>query len=681
MRKITILLILNFLITNLVSAQDRSCGMESHMEELMQDPAFAEQWHENQAKFKAQVIKSSNIEQRNNVLNPIVIPVAVHFPGGQESDRSCLEALAQTQIDILNADYTATNSDANLWNSASQFYPGSVHGVANLTFCIATQNHPNNTDNDLVEGGPAVTIGYNFGGGGDTDGAWSGYMNILVKNINGGILGYSPLGGNIAAGQSVVLNLFAFGSGAGCPNSGVVPGAPYNLGRTVTHEVGHFYNLRHIWGDGGCGVDDGISDTPLASGSNGGCPSPGSVPGCVPGEYEMSMNYMDYTNDACMYMFTQGQMDVADNYINFLESQFKPNTVNCGSSSPDYFVEAQTTEPVFSCPSTGEDATFEFIFSTVNGYNNNINFYASGQPEGSFVSFSPQSANSDTNVTMTVSNISNTQIGNYTITVNASIGPFFPGKTITFNLNNNCTSIQCNNFDSDENLNISIPDGIGANQSGDAITSTITVPDLGILSSISVNVDVTHSYIEDLGVFLFHPDQTTYAVLWGRDCGDFDNFDITFSDEGTEIICGNPTVGTFAPYESLSIFDGMDTAGDWTLQIQDYYNADTGFLNDWSIEICTEAPLSINAATIGLQDLTIYPNPNKGVFNVTFPYYDKSEIKMSIYDIRGRKIIENQFDNIQNDSHTVNISTVEAGVYLAVFSDGNNQITKRIIIN
>jgi hypothetical protein len=85
--------------------------------------------------------------------------------------------------------------------------------------------------------------------------------------------------------------------------------------------------------------------------------------------------------------------------------------------------------------------------------------------------------------------------------------------------------------------------------------------------------------------------------------------------------------------------------------------------------------------TIGLQGLTIYPNPNKGVFNVKLPYYDESEIKMSIYDIRGRKIIENQFNNIQNHSHTVNISTVETGVYLAVFSDGNNQITKRIVIN
>ena len=67
MRKITTLLILSFLITNLVSAQDRSCGMESHMEELMQDPVFAEQWHENQAQFKAQVIKSSKENLENGV--------------------------------------------------------------------------------------------------------------------------------------------------------------------------------------------------------------------------------------------------------------------------------------------------------------------------------------------------------------------------------------------------------------------------------------------------------------------------------------------------------------------------------------------------------------------------------------------------------------------------------------
>ena len=381
MRKITQLTLLLAFCSLSIQAQTRNCGMVAHMEEQMKNPEFAQEWYDNQAKFKAQVLQSISNEQRQSSMNPIVIPVAVHFPSGLESDRACLEALAQTQIDILNGDYTATNSDANLWDSASQFYPNSSHGVANITFCIATQNHPNNTDADLVEGGPAVTIGYNFGGGGDLDSAWSGYMNFLVKSINGGVLGYSPLGGSIAAGQSVVMNLFAFGSGAGCPNSGVVPGAPYNLGRTVTHELGHFYNLRHIWGDGGCGVDDGISDTPLASGSNGGCPSPGSIPGCVAGEYEMSMNYMDYTNDACMYMFTQGQMDVVDNYINVLQSQFKPNvTSNCGTpTGPDFSITA-TNSPVFSCPTTGENAVFEFDFTALNDYDITTSFSATGVP-------------------------------------------------------------------------------------------------------------------------------------------------------------------------------------------------------------------------------------------------------------------------------------------------------------
>ena len=95
------------------------------------------------------------------------------------------------------------------------------------------------TDNDLVEGGPAVSIGYDFGGGSSADPLWGGYLNFLVKTLSGGTLGFSPKPGNIA-GQAVTMNTFAFGSGAGCPGSNVVPEAPYNLGRTVTHELGHF---------------------------------------------------------------------------------------------------------------------------------------------------------------------------------------------------------------------------------------------------------------------------------------------------------------------------------------------------------------------------------------------------------------------------------------------------------
>lgn len=76
--------------------------------------------------------------------------------------------------------------------------------------------------------------------------------------------------------------------------------------RTLTHEVGHWLNLRHIWGDGGCGVDDFVADTPLSDAYNRGCPA---YPDVSCGTADMTMNFMDYTADSCMNMFTEGQKD------------------------------------------------------------------------------------------------------------------------------------------------------------------------------------------------------------------------------------------------------------------------------------------------------------------------------------------------------------------------------------
>ncbi len=81
---------------------------------------------------------------------------------------------------------------------------------------------------------------------------------------------------------------------------------PYNLGRTASHEVGHWMNLRHIWGDASCG-DDLVSDTPVHKTSNFGVPTYPYVSTCLPAHNEMTMNYMDYTDDRGMYMFTNGQ--------------------------------------------------------------------------------------------------------------------------------------------------------------------------------------------------------------------------------------------------------------------------------------------------------------------------------------------------------------------------------------
>ena len=668
-----ILVILSLVCFYISPSQSRTCGTEEHMEEKMKDPVFVQEWKSNQAKFNKVFETSRN--KRQSSMNTIIVPVAVHFTQANESDRACLEALAQNQIDILNADFTATNEDAGLWDAASVFYPNTEHGSADVVFCIATENHPVGIDNELIEGNPAVTIGYNFGNGNNVDGNWSGYLNFVIRNI--GALGFSPLGGSIAQGSAVTMDDQAFGSGSGCPGSGVVPGAPYNLGRTTTHELGHFFNLYHIWGDGGCGVDDGISDTPLASGSNGGCPGPGDIPGCVSGEYELSMNYMDYTNDACMYMFSQGQMDIAESYLSFLESQFKPNTTSNCSVSNDFTITA-TNSPVFSCPETGEDAVFEFEFNTYNDYNAMTVISATGAPDNATVSVSPSFINSNGTVTVTIGNLVNTAQGDYTITVSAT--SFAGAQYADVVLKNNCTSLQCTEFNSNENLNLAIPDGVGNNQYGDPITTTLSVPDLGTISSIIVNADVSHTYIQDLQIALFHPDLETYAVLWQRSCDGENGIDVTFSDGSNEIECANPTVGTFAPFEELSIFEGMTSEGDWLLYARDGYNQDSGVINDWSIEICAELPLSAYDNSNLLENILVYPNPSSGIFNVKLNSFIDSDIKISVYDILGREVLQNSFNTISDFNEEIDISNANTGTYLMTISVNNAKVFKKIIV-
>src|SRR5690606_13054468 len=114
-------------------------------------------------------------------------------------------------------------------------------------------------------------------------------------NIGGGILGYAQFPGGSSSTDGVVILYSSLPGGSA---------APYNQGRTATHEVGHYLNLRHIWGDGRCNRDDFVTDTPTSDAPNYGCPSYPTV-NCR--SNDMTMNYMDYTDDACMYMFSEGQ--------------------------------------------------------------------------------------------------------------------------------------------------------------------------------------------------------------------------------------------------------------------------------------------------------------------------------------------------------------------------------------
>ena len=280
----------------------RTCGHTEHMDKLLANPEYKKAYDQRISKFKS--YNSQNPNQKMNCTTPDILPVAIHYQGINNADLSCLTGLAQDAIQVLNDDFQGSNSDITLWtNGASASFPGISNGEACIQFVIADQNHPSGYG--LTNGDLAITINATSG---DTDSNWSGYLNIFILP-NTGLLGYSPLGG-AGNGDGVVIDAGAWGAGGSCGNVG--SSAPFNLGRTLTHEVGHYLFLDHIWGNG-CNTDDGINDTPAQGSDSGGCPSLNQT-SC--GSRDLHMNYMDYTNDACMYMFSAGQASVTSNYVN-----------------------------------------------------------------------------------------------------------------------------------------------------------------------------------------------------------------------------------------------------------------------------------------------------------------------------------------------------------------------------
>ncbi|EDP97223.1 hypothetical protein KAOT1_18712 [Kordia algicida OT-1] len=223
-------------------------------------------------------------EPPGDTMGVVTIPVYVHVVYSNNNE-NISDAQINSQMAVLNDDFRRSNSDANQT-------PSLFSGVAadtEIQFSLAgTFRHANSRTswgtNDLVKSTyPPVTP--------------STHMNIWVCNIGGGILGYAQFPGGNSATDGIVVGPQFFGT------TGYVA-APFNGGRTTTHEVGHYLNLRHIWGDGRCNRDDFVADTPKSDAPNYGCPS---FPTTNCRSTDMTMNYMDYTDDACMNMFSAGQ--------------------------------------------------------------------------------------------------------------------------------------------------------------------------------------------------------------------------------------------------------------------------------------------------------------------------------------------------------------------------------------
>jgi hypothetical protein len=233
----------------------------------------------------------------------VTIPVVVHVVYKREAE-NISKAQINSQINVLNKDFGASNGDIGNVPAA---WSGLV-GNAKIQFKLATRDPDGKPTEGITR---TKTDRSSFPANGDpvkkkSEGgvaAWptKRYLNIWVCKLAGNLLGYAQFPGGPARTDGVVILHSAFGT------SGTVQ-APFDKGRTATHEVGHWLNLRHIWADTlGCGGSDHVVDTPNAAGPNLGEPSFPRIT-CNNGPNgDMFMNYMDYTDDTAMFMFTAGQ--------------------------------------------------------------------------------------------------------------------------------------------------------------------------------------------------------------------------------------------------------------------------------------------------------------------------------------------------------------------------------------
>ena len=360
---------------------------------------------------------------------------------------------------------------------------------------------------------------------------------------------------------------------------------------------------------------------------------------------------------------TGGQTDV-DGMVATVTTAAGPFTVtsqNAGGISWDNGSTQTITWNVAGTNANGVNATNVNILLSTDGGVNFDTVLASSTPNDGSHSFTVPNNVAGTNCRIMVEGDNNI---------------FFNVNSTAFQIG----SVVCNDFPSGD-VNVAIPDGTGANQAGAVAFNTINVSDSGTISSMKVSLNVTHTYVGDLIIQLQHPNGTDFVNIWNRTCNSaaFGNIDVTFEDGLPVITCASPTTGSFAPENPLSAFNGLEMNGDWTIALVDNYNNDTGTLNSWSLEFCMPAGLSVEENE--LDNLSIYPNPNNGEFNIGFNSKSGNDITIEVYDIRGRAIFTNVYNNTSRFEEVIRLNNAQSGVYLLTIADGSQKVTKKIIVD
>ncbi len=663
------------------------------------DPGIIERRAKVNSTIEKYAQRHQYTDNSKSMLPVYTIPVVVHIIY-RTSAQNLSDNRVFEQIQVLNEDYRRTNTDAS--NVPSAF--SSIVADCEIEFCLATKDPSNNATTGITRTQTSVSsIGqtnsyYSTAAGGKTIWDPTKYLNVWVCEMGGGILGFTYTPGNAPNGaDGVVIGYQYFGkTGAS---------APFNRGRTTTHEVGHWLNLEHVWGggNGGCNQDDGVSDTPVQNSSNGGCPSHPS-PSCSNGG-DMFMNYMDYVNDNCMNSFSAGQKTRMRNAIvsarpGLLTSQA------CVSASFDAGISQINTPSGTICSATftpevliknhGSNAlTSATINYKIDGGTTNTQAWtgnlATAQTatvqlpqqsvSGGAHTFEAWTTQPNGNVDGDNSNDNSTS--SFSVSAGGASLPFQEGFEGAFPP----SGWSLNNPDGD----VTWAKTTSAAKSGTASmfldnwdypangeVDFITLPALDMSGSASVSMTFELAY----ALYSATGYSDTLRVLASDDCG------LSWT-ELYEKYDNNLTTVT-----SLYTSEFVPAANDWrqeTIDLSAYSSSSDVLIrfehvcdyeNNLHIDDVniTSVPATALSSLDNKATLNVFPNPTSGLLNIDLKLTTESNVDILIFNALGQMMSVVNDHDVLNANYKLNMTDLSKGVYTIQVVADNVSISKKVIL-
>jgi hypothetical protein len=641
-------LLLLFTLTCYYAAHSqRNCASQEVLEEQIKvDPTRLQKMEEIERQI--QEYARNNPDGGSRMV--ITIPVVFHVIWNTAS-QNISDAQVMSQLTTLNQDFRALNADISGLNGT--VFSG-LGADIEINFCLATQDPSGaattgitRTFTNTTSFGTNDAMKFTASGGRD---AWNTarYLNIWVCQLTGGLLGYAQFPGGPASTDGIVCLNTATG------NTGTAA-APYNKGRTATHEIGHWLNLIHIWGDATCG-NDLVGDTPVHNTANFGCPTYPHLSTCSGTPTEMTMNYMDYTDDPCMYMFSPGQKTRMRAIVDAGGPRaLLATSTGCSGSNPP--------PPPSTCAAPSSVSTGTTTMTSIP------------------VSWSAVTGATTYTVEYKISIESNWTIATTTAaTTNYNIINLATNTLYNIRVKGNCTSSTYSNV-------VNAMTIIGNDPSNGSCTD-VYEPNSPRLSAkpILLNVDVRAKISSPADKDFYKFNNTSAAR----------NVNVTLNE--------NPADYDLKLYRTSTLVDASENGG--TTSESCTYNNNTtpatyyaevyGYNGSYDPNNCYKLRATISSAPLrgdgsdileeAVIDLTpiqdeflIFPNPATSEVSIILPFKENKQGILQITDITGR-IIHKEVITGSADQNVFNldISKFETGMYITTFKIGADIYTQKL---